>query len=198
MRPFLALLLLLSLTTPAGAAPRCLTYEEKTLSRWQTICADGTRSTSTWNRTLQRWESTVTSPPSANGGKIRPQMMHTRTAWISGWAVLVLLLTAGFPAAPDPSSEVCAKVREARKRSLRYGDLSLSHSKQRVLAAEQKLLYTRMGHPPRKVESLMADTYRRLEEERRQVDAAKAAYDRLVDDLIGKVETPWPACEPPK
>ena len=57
------LIVILALTTPTWAAPRCLTYEEETLGRWQTVCADGTRAVSTYNRTLSRWESTVTSPP---------------------------------------------------------------------------------------------------------------------------------------
>jgi hypothetical protein len=36
-------LLLLALATPALAGPRCLTYEEKTLDRLQTLCDDGPR-----------------------------------------------------------------------------------------------------------------------------------------------------------
>jgi hypothetical protein len=32
---------------PAWSAPRCLTYEEKTLGRLQTLCDDGTRAAST-------------------------------------------------------------------------------------------------------------------------------------------------------
>jgi hypothetical protein len=41
----------------------CTTYEEKTLGRLQTVCDDGTRAVSTWNRTLSRWETLVTPPP---------------------------------------------------------------------------------------------------------------------------------------
>jgi hypothetical protein len=41
---------------------RCQTYEEKSLQRWQTICSDGTRAVSTWNATLERWDTAVTSP----------------------------------------------------------------------------------------------------------------------------------------
>jgi hypothetical protein len=39
----------LALTTPvwAGNPTRCLTYEEKSLGRLQTICDDGTRAVST-------------------------------------------------------------------------------------------------------------------------------------------------------
>jgi len=56
--------LLLALASPALAGPgRGTTYEEQTLGRWQTLCDDGTRAVSTWNRTLSRWESTVTPPP---------------------------------------------------------------------------------------------------------------------------------------
>jgi hypothetical protein len=77
MRPLFALvlvilaLILLSLLLWAGLSwagtPRCTTYEEKTLGRWHTICDDGTRAVSTWNKTLSRWESTVTPPHSKNG-----------------------------------------------------------------------------------------------------------------------------------
>jgi hypothetical protein len=124
--------------------------------------------------------------------------MITRTAWMVTWALLVLLAATGIPAAPDPSSEVCAKVREARVRKERYEELYVSHGKLEVLASKELLLYTQMGYSPRQREDRMADTYRGLEESRRRVQDANAAYDRLADDLIGKVETPWPACEPPK
>ena len=65
MRRLVALaLLLLALTSPAWAdAVRCTTYEVKSLGRLQTLCDDGTRATSSWNKTLDRWESLVTSPP---------------------------------------------------------------------------------------------------------------------------------------
>ena len=42
---------------------RCTTYQEKTLGRLQTLCDDSTRAVSAYNRTLKRWESTVTPPP---------------------------------------------------------------------------------------------------------------------------------------
>jgi hypothetical protein len=124
--------------------------------------------------------------------------MTTRTAWLVIWAFLGLMLATGSPAVPDPSSEVCAKVREARNRFMHYLDISSSQSKLELLAAQKALLYTQMRYPPRTVESLMADTYRSLEDGRRRVQEAKAAHARLADDLIGKVETPWPACEPSK
>ena len=47
----------------AGSRLRCTTYEEKSLGRWQTLCDDGTRAVSTYNRTLQHWDTTVTPPP---------------------------------------------------------------------------------------------------------------------------------------
>jgi hypothetical protein len=63
-RALLTLLLLLALASPALAGPvRCTTYEEKTLGRLQTLCDDGTRAVSTYNRTLDRWDTTVTPPP---------------------------------------------------------------------------------------------------------------------------------------
>jgi hypothetical protein len=59
----LALLLALTLASPALAGPvRCTTYEEKTLGRLQTLCDDGTRAVSTYNKTLERWDITVTLP----------------------------------------------------------------------------------------------------------------------------------------
>jgi hypothetical protein len=58
------LTLLLALTTPTLAgSTRCTTYEERSLGRLQTLCDDGTRAVHTFNKTLSRWESTVTPPP---------------------------------------------------------------------------------------------------------------------------------------
>jgi hypothetical protein len=51
------------LVRPAWAAPHCTTYQERTLGRLQTRCADGTRAVGTYHHTLSRWESTVTPPP---------------------------------------------------------------------------------------------------------------------------------------
>jgi hypothetical protein len=59
----LTLLLLLATYAWAGGPQRCTTYEEKSLGRWQTLCADGTRAVSTWSPTLQQWTTTVTPPP---------------------------------------------------------------------------------------------------------------------------------------
>jgi hypothetical protein len=59
-----ALALWLALATPALAGTtRCTTYEEKTLGRLQTICDDGTRGVSTYNRSLERWDTTITESP---------------------------------------------------------------------------------------------------------------------------------------
>jgi hypothetical protein len=76
VRPLLALLLL-ALVSPAWAGPRCTTYEEKTLGRLQTVCDDGTRAVSTWNRTLERWETTVTPPP----GQTCTGRLHKTRQW---------------------------------------------------------------------------------------------------------------------
>jgi hypothetical protein len=69
------LLLLLALATPAWAGDvRCTTYEERTLDRLQTICSDGSRATSYWNKTLSRWESTVSPPPGQTcAGRLNPK-----------------------------------------------------------------------------------------------------------------------------
>ncbi len=55
---------LLGFASPGlGAALTCMTYEEKTLGRLQTLCSDGTRATSYWNATLGRWDTTVQPAP---------------------------------------------------------------------------------------------------------------------------------------
>ena len=73
----LALLLVafLLLVRPALAATtRCLTYEEKSLGRLQTVCGDGVRAVHTWNKTLSRWESTVApSPGQTCQGQLNPK-----------------------------------------------------------------------------------------------------------------------------
>ena len=46
-----------------GRPGRCQTHHEPTLNRLQTLCSDGTRAVSTYNRTLERWDTTVTLPP---------------------------------------------------------------------------------------------------------------------------------------
>ena len=66
---------LLALASPAWAATtRCTTYAEQTLGRLQTLCDDGTRAISTYNRTLERWESTITSSPGKTyTGQLNPK-----------------------------------------------------------------------------------------------------------------------------
>jgi hypothetical protein len=56
-------LTLLFMATPALAGPTCTTYEEKTLNRLHTLCSDDTRAVSTYNRTLERWDTTITGSP---------------------------------------------------------------------------------------------------------------------------------------
>jgi hypothetical protein len=75
-KTILALLLLLALVRPAWAATptRCLTYEEKSLGRLQTICDDGTRAVSTYSKTLDQWTTTVTPPPGQTcTGQLNPK-----------------------------------------------------------------------------------------------------------------------------
>jgi hypothetical protein len=59
----LAVLCLLGSGVALAGATRCTTSEVKSLGRLQTLCDDGTRATHTYNKTLARWESTVTPPP---------------------------------------------------------------------------------------------------------------------------------------
>jgi hypothetical protein len=59
----LALALWLARTSPVVAgSTRCTTYAGKSLNRLQTLCGDGTRAISTYNRTLDRWDTTITEP----------------------------------------------------------------------------------------------------------------------------------------
>ena len=72
----LAMYLALMWASPALAGPmRCQTYPEPTMGRLQTICDDGTRAISTYNRTLGRWDTTVTpSPPEQTcQGRLNPK-----------------------------------------------------------------------------------------------------------------------------
>jgi hypothetical protein len=72
--PLVALALLL-LASPTWAGPvRCTTYEEKTLGRLQTLCDDGTRAVSTYHKTLDRWDTTITeSPKQSCTGQLNPR-----------------------------------------------------------------------------------------------------------------------------
>jgi hypothetical protein len=67
-------LLGLALASPMLAGTlHCSTYEEKTLQRWHTICDDGTRAVSRYNRILDRWETTITASPRNTGiGRMDP------------------------------------------------------------------------------------------------------------------------------
>ena len=56
-------LLTLTPIAAAGGPVRCTTYAEKTLGRLQTLCDDGTRAVSTFNKTLEGWETTITQSP---------------------------------------------------------------------------------------------------------------------------------------
>jgi hypothetical protein len=72
----LALLLVavVLLIRPAWSATRCTTDEEQTLGRLQTLCDDGTRAISSYNRTLKRWDTTITeSPRKACTGRMNPR-----------------------------------------------------------------------------------------------------------------------------
>jgi hypothetical protein len=58
------LAVLLTLASPAWATTRrYTTYEEKTLHRLHTVCDDGTRAVSTYNKMLERWDTTITTSP---------------------------------------------------------------------------------------------------------------------------------------
>jgi len=59
----LVLVAFLLLVRPAWSATRCTTYEEQTLDRLQTLCDDGTLAVSTYNKTLECWDTTVTPLP---------------------------------------------------------------------------------------------------------------------------------------
>jgi hypothetical protein len=59
----LALLGLLLASSALAGSMRCTTYEERTMGRLQTVCDDGTRAVSTWNKTLERWDTTITASP---------------------------------------------------------------------------------------------------------------------------------------
>jgi hypothetical protein len=57
---------------------RCTTYHERTMGRLQTVCSDGSRSVSTYNRTLSRWESTVTPPAGTRPERRRPHVLREK------------------------------------------------------------------------------------------------------------------------
>jgi hypothetical protein len=57
----------------------CFTYEEPALRRLRTLCNDGMRAVSTYNTTLRRWESTITTPPP--GQTCRGRVNPTSRQW---------------------------------------------------------------------------------------------------------------------
>jgi hypothetical protein len=59
----LLLVAFLLLVRPALATTRCTTDAEQTPGRLQSLCDDGTRAVSAWNKTLERWETTLTPAP---------------------------------------------------------------------------------------------------------------------------------------
>jgi hypothetical protein len=78
-RTLVLLVLPLALASPALAGPvRCQTYPEPTMGRLQTVCDDGTRAVSTYNKTLERWDTTVTPPP---GKRCTGQMNPKTRQW---------------------------------------------------------------------------------------------------------------------
>jgi hypothetical protein len=58
----LARALALGLTPLPPQPQRCITYQEKPLKRWHTLCPDGTRAIYRWNPVLEHWDSTITPP----------------------------------------------------------------------------------------------------------------------------------------
>jgi hypothetical protein len=76
----LVLVAVVLLVRPAMArTPYCFTYEEPALRRLQTLCNDGMRAVSTYNKTLRRWESTITTPPL--GQTCRGRVNPTSRQW---------------------------------------------------------------------------------------------------------------------
>jgi hypothetical protein len=58
-----------------------MTRDARGLGHWQTLCDDGTRAVSTYNRTPDRWDTTVTPPP----GKTCTGHLNPRTRqWEGG------------------------------------------------------------------------------------------------------------------
>ena len=68
--------LAVTLASPVLAGPvRCQTHHEPTLNWLHPLCSDGTRAVSTYNRTLERWDTTITESPK----KSRTGQLHPRT-----------------------------------------------------------------------------------------------------------------------
>jgi hypothetical protein len=61
---------------------RCQTYHEPTLNRLMTIYDDGTRATSYWNRTLERWQTIITPPPGQTcSGQLNPRTQQVEVRY---------------------------------------------------------------------------------------------------------------------
>jgi len=74
----LALLLmavLLLVRHALAATTPCITYQEQALGRLQTLCDDGTRGISTYNRALEHWDTTITASPKQSC----TEQMHSKT-----------------------------------------------------------------------------------------------------------------------
>jgi hypothetical protein len=82
-RALLSLALLPLLASPAMAGPVCCqTYHEPTLNRLMTIYDDGTRATSYWNRTLERWQTIITPPPGQTcSGQLNPRTQQVEVRY---------------------------------------------------------------------------------------------------------------------
>ena len=79
-RRALLLVAFLLLVRPVMAGPpSCFTYAEPALRRLQTLCNDGMRAVSTYNQTLRRWESIITTPPP--GQTCRGRVNATSRQW---------------------------------------------------------------------------------------------------------------------
>jgi hypothetical protein len=85
MRSLFTLALLLALASPALATTtHCTAYEQKTMNQLHTLCDDGTRAISIYNRTLQRWETTITASPRGPWWGRFAATRFRRCSW--GWA----------------------------------------------------------------------------------------------------------------
>ena len=130
-------------------------------------------------------------------------LLLVRPAWAGAGrcttaAGLVPLLSAGVLAGPDPVSEVCATIRAARAHQAHARQLSALQQQLERHVAERRRQYLEAGYSREWMDALMADADRRVEDGRRAVRDAEAAYTRLAQDLSRQVPEPWPACETPQ
>ena len=87
----------LYLVSPAlAAATRQTTDEEQTLHRLHTLCDDGTRAVSTYNRTLGRWDMLMTeSPRQSCTGRMNPRTQQVELRCQSGDLMQVFISWSG-------------------------------------------------------------------------------------------------------